>query len=78
MGGGRMGKMGLEVFKLALYVTAPVAVTVAVVGDRQTLVRAIRERSYIVYPPEGPRPPSNEELWGRIQRERKARGLPPK
>jgi len=73
-----MGKMRLEAFKLALYVATPVAVTFAVVGDRQALVRAIQERSYVVYPPEGPRPPSNEELWGRIQTERKARGLPPK
>ena len=27
----------------------------------------IKSRSYVVYPPEGPRPPSNEELWKQMK-----------
>ena len=44
-----MGKFGLEAFKMALYVAAPVVVTVMIVADRDTLVRVIKERSYVVF-----------------------------
>ena len=45
-----MGKFGLEAFKMALYVAAPVAVTVMVVADRDTLwCGSSRSGSYVVY-----------------------------
>ena len=28
------------------------------------------QRMYVVYPPEGPRPPTNEELWDKINRKK--------
>ncbi|KAK9800333.1 hypothetical protein WJX73_004275 [Symbiochloris irregularis] len=58
-----MGKWAaLEVFKFSLYVTMPAVLTYIVVAQPELLQNIIKNRSYIVYPPEGPRPPTAEEM----------------
>ncbi|KAG0485540.1 hypothetical protein HPP92_009619 [Vanilla planifolia] len=52
----------LEIAKFALYVTIPATLTYAVATDSGTLHKLMGLRPYVVYPPEGPRPPSPEEL----------------
>lgn len=73
----------VQVFKFGLYVSIPIALSWIVLGDHQVLnaiirhVRCMRfvyaantrppQKSYVVYPPEAPRPPSVEELQELIQ-----------
>ncbi|XP_072951835.1 uncharacterized protein [Typha angustifolia] len=52
----------LEVGKFAVYVTVPIVLTYAVATESKTLQKLMGFRSYVVYPPEGPLPPSPEEL----------------
>ncbi|XP_008776497.1 uncharacterized protein LOC103696597 [Phoenix dactylifera] len=52
----------LELGKFAVYVTVPIGLTYAVATDSKTLHKIMGLRQYVVYPPEGPRPPSPEEL----------------
>ncbi|XP_026657137.1 uncharacterized protein LOC120107755 [Phoenix dactylifera] len=53
----------LEIAKFAAYVAVPIAVVCAVAADSsRTLHKFLGFRPYVVYPPEGPRPPSLEEL----------------
>ncbi|XP_020590848.1 uncharacterized protein LOC110031791 [Phalaenopsis equestris] len=52
----------LEMAKFAVYVTVPVALTYAFVTDSGTLHKLMGFKPYVVYPPEGPPPPSPEEL----------------
>ncbi|XP_010936017.1 uncharacterized protein [Elaeis guineensis] len=52
----------LEIGKFAVYVTIPIVLTYAVATDSKTLHKIMGFRHYVVYPPEGPRPPSPEEL----------------
>ncbi|GAB4843296.1 hypothetical protein Ancab_013261 [Ancistrocladus abbreviatus] len=56
------GKGLLEVGKFALYVTIPIALMYTFAYNTKNLQRVMGNRSYVVYPPEGPRPPSPEEL----------------
>ncbi len=63
----------LESFKFAVYLAVPISLTVFVAYNPSTLEKVIKNRMYVVYPPEGPRPPSNEELWEKIN-EKKKRG----
>ncbi|XP_074585777.1 uncharacterized protein LOC141841504 [Curcuma longa] len=59
----------LEVGKFALYVSIPAALTYATT-DSNTIHKLMGFRSYVVYPPEGPRPPSPEEFREMVARER--------
>ncbi|KAK9820066.1 hypothetical protein WJX72_005676 [[Myrmecia] bisecta] len=59
----------LEVFKFACYISIPIGMTYAVAGNANNLEAIIKSRSYVVYPPEGPRPPSAEEMAARIKKE---------
>ncbi|WOK91779.1 protein Pet [Canna indica] len=52
----------LEIGKFALYVTVPIVLTYSVVSSSGTIHKLMGFRPYVVYPPEGPRPPSPEEL----------------
>jgi len=63
-------RAGWEVFKFSVYLAVPV-VSVYYLGSSNypVLERVINNRSYVVYPPEGPRPPSNAELHKRLERE---------
>ncbi|BDA43715.1 Uncharacterized protein DDB_G0276777 [Coccomyxa sp. Obi] len=58
----------LEVFKFGCYISIPILMTVFVAGDPARLEAIIRNRQYVVYPPEGPRPPTAEELHERIRK----------
>ncbi|KAJ0982433.1 hypothetical protein J5N97_010688 [Dioscorea zingiberensis] len=57
----------LEIAKFAIYVAVPVALTYAVATDSKTIHKLMGFRSYVVYPPEGPRPPPPEELRERAR-----------
>ncbi|XP_020591718.1 uncharacterized protein LOC110032427 isoform X3 [Phalaenopsis equestris] len=52
----------LEIAKFALYIAIPASLTYAVATDSGTLHKLMGFRPYVVYPPEGPPPPSPEEL----------------
>ncbi|CAA7396576.1 unnamed protein product [Spirodela intermedia] len=52
----------LEIAKFAIYVAVPIGLTYAVATNSKTLQKLMGYRSYVVYPPEGPRPPPPEEL----------------
>ncbi|KAK9707213.1 hypothetical protein RND81_07G180300 [Saponaria officinalis] len=55
------GKGFLEVAKFAVYVTVPIVLMYSFANNTKNLQK-LGGRSYIVYPPEGPRPPSPEEM----------------
>uniref|UniRef100_A0A061SH86 Uncharacterized protein n=1 Tax=Tetraselmis sp. GSL018 TaxID=582737 RepID=A0A061SH86_9CHLO len=57
-GGGRK----LEAFKFFCYLSIPIVMTWAVAGSPTNLEAIIKNRSYVVYPPAGPKPPTIEEL----------------
>ena len=63
---GRGGRL-LEVFKLGCYLAIPIGMTAFFTFNPDNLDAIIKSRSYVVYPPEGPRPPSNEELWKQMK-----------
>ncbi|GAB2220103.1 hypothetical protein Droror1_Dr00007746 [Drosera rotundifolia] len=52
----------LEVGKFAVYVSVPIALMYVFANNNKNLQRIMGNRSYVVYPPEGPPPPSPEEL----------------
>lgn len=52
----------LEIAKFALYVSIPIAMMYTFANNSENLQKVMGNRSYVVYPPEGPRPPSPEEL----------------
>ena len=62
----RNGGAALEAFKFACYLAVPIGMTVFVAYNPTMLNKVIQNRKYVVYPPEGPRPPSNEELWEKL------------
>jgi len=66
----RNGGAALEAFKFGLYLAVPVCLTVMVAYNPDMLNKVIKNRTYVVYPPEGPRPPSNEELWEKIRKDK--------
>ncbi|XP_052163369.1 uncharacterized protein LOC127780492 [Oryza glaberrima] len=57
----------LEIAKFGVYVSVPVALTYLVATDSKTLKKLMGLREYVVYPPEGPRPPPPEELRERAR-----------
>ena len=62
----RNGGAALEAFKFACYLAVPIGMTVFVAYNPTMLNKVIQNRKYVVYPPEGPRPPSNEKLWEKL------------
>ncbi|KAL4200081.1 hypothetical protein AMTRI_Chr03g147920 [Amborella trichopoda] len=56
----------LEIAKFGLYVTIPIILMYNFAYDTKNLQRIMGNvsfsRSYVVYPPEGPRPPPPEEI----------------
>ncbi|KAF8388161.1 hypothetical protein HHK36_026827 [Tetracentron sinense] len=52
----------LEIAKFALYVSVPIAMMYTFANNTKNLQKFMGNRSYVVYPPEGPRPPPPEEL----------------
>lgn len=57
----------LEAFKFAVYVGAPIFATYALAfGATPVLERAIEDRAYVSYPPEGPVPPSMRDVRARL------------
>lgn len=68
-------KAALEVFKFAVYLAVPISLTVLVAYNRPMLEAVIKNRMYVVYPPEGPRPPTNnEELYEHMRRMQERQG----
>jgi len=53
-------KAALEAWKFTVYLVAPVG-TVALITDPLNMRSLLEQKQYIVYPPEGPRPPRNRE-----------------
>ena len=54
-------RYGLEVFKFVVYVSVPIFLTVTFAANPTNLESIIRKHAYVVYPPEGPQPPSAAE-----------------
>ncbi|KAJ9700510.1 hypothetical protein PVL29_006024 [Vitis rotundifolia] len=52
----------LEIGKFALYVSIPIGLMYSLANNSENMKKLIQMRPYIVNPPEGPRPPSPEEL----------------
>ena len=53
---------GLEVFKFCCYLSLPVGMTLTFAAHPGNLEYIIRNRAYVVYPPEGPKPPTGEAM----------------
>ncbi|XP_054821729.1 uncharacterized protein LOC129320342 [Prosopis cineraria] len=52
----------LEIAKFGIYVTVPIVLLYFFANNSKNIQRFMGNRSYVVYPPEAPRPPSPEEL----------------
>ncbi|KAI9196571.1 hypothetical protein LWI29_005174 [Acer saccharum] len=52
----------LEIAKFGLYVSVPIFLMYTFANNTKNLQKIMGNRSYVVYPPEAPRPPSPEEL----------------
>ncbi|KAF3456910.1 hypothetical protein FNV43_RR01564 [Rhamnella rubrinervis] len=52
----------LEIAKFGLYVAIPIVLMYGFANNTKNIQKFMGNRSYVVYPPEGPRPPSPEEL----------------
>ena len=64
----------LENFKFVLFVITPIA-TASIFWNDRIVETIVRDRQYVRYPPEGERPPSNEqELQEAFAARRKPRG----
>ncbi|KAF7002080.1 hypothetical protein CFC21_030493 [Triticum aestivum] len=57
----------LEIAKFGVYVAVPVTLTYLVATDSKAIKKLMGLRPYVVYPPEGPRPPPPEELRERAR-----------
>lgn len=66
-------RFGLEVFKFATYVSVPIALTVVFAANPDNLERIIKSHAYVVYPPEGPKPPTAEEMKKIVDANKKKR-----
>lgn len=61
MASGHARRQWLEAFKFSVYVITPIAATVYLgTGAYPYLEKIIHQTAYIVYPPEGPKPPTNK------------------
>lgn len=61
----------LENFKFTLFVVTPV-VTASIFWYEPFVEKIVRDRNYVNYPPEGLRPPTNEEDLQQMREERLA------
>ncbi|ESR33320.1 hypothetical protein KPL70_001624 [Citrus sinensis] len=52
----------LEIAKFGIYVGVPVFLMYTFANNTKNIQKFMGNRSYVEYPPEGPRPPSPEEL----------------
>lgn len=52
----------LEIAKFGVYLAVPIGLMYFFANNNKNLQRLMGTRQYVVYPPEGPRPPSPEEL----------------
>ncbi|KAL8158279.1 uncharacterized protein LOC141676441 [Apium graveolens] len=52
----------LEIAKFAVYVSVPIGLMYFFANNTHNLQRFMGARQYVVYPPEGERPPSPEEM----------------
>ncbi|RAL38479.1 unnamed protein product [Cuscuta campestris] len=52
----------LEVAKFAVYVSVPIGLMYFFANNTKNLQKLMGTRQYVVYPPEGPRPPTQEEI----------------
>jgi protein PET100 len=71
--GGQLKWGALEVFKFCCYISIPIGMTVAISGSPKNLENLIKNRDYVVYPPEGPRPPTADELHELVKKEQQRR-----
>ncbi|GAQ83426.1 hypothetical protein KFL_001470230 [Klebsormidium nitens] len=62
----------MELFKFACYVGIPISMMVVFANNPDNLEKIIRNRQYVVYPPEGPRPPSGDEMAEIVKKNRDA------
>eukprot|EP00186_Timspurckia_oligopyrenoides_P000779 CAMPEP_0182444492 /NCGR_PEP_ID=MMETSP1172-20130603/2928_1 /TAXON_ID=708627 /ORGANISM="Timspurckia oligopyrenoides, Strain CCMP3278" /LENGTH=61 /DNA_ID=CAMNT_0024640057 /DNA_START=96 /DNA_END=281 /DNA_ORIENTATION=+ len=53
---------------MTLYLSVPIF-SVYVIASEKNLNRILEWQSYVVYPPEGPRPPDGEEMLEMLERE---------
>ncbi|WP_411024816.1 hypothetical protein, partial [Salmonella sp. s57610] len=52
----------LEIAKFAVYVTVPIGLMYFFANNTANLKKFMGNRSYVVYPPAGPLPPTPEEI----------------
>ncbi|KAF6173419.1 hypothetical protein GIB67_027114 [Kingdonia uniflora] len=52
----------LEIAKFAIYVSIPICLMYVYANNTKNLQRFMGSRSYVVYPPEAPPPPTPEEI----------------
>ncbi|KAF5738589.1 hypothetical protein HS088_TW13G01490 [Tripterygium wilfordii] len=55
-------KAMLEIAKFGLYVSVPIFLMYTFANNTKNIQKIMGNHSYVVYPPEGPRPQSPEEL----------------
>lgn len=60
----------LEVFKFSCYVGIPIFMMTLFANNPDNLEKIIRNRGYVVYPPEGPPLPPPEEIREMIRKNR--------
>ncbi|KAK4538520.1 hypothetical protein CDCA_CDCA18G4545 [Cyanidium caldarium] len=71
-------RIELELFKMGLYISLPIAAVVLFGShERSMLERAIQTFRYVQYPPEGPRPPTGVEMLARAREAQEQRRPPP-
>ena len=64
-------RFGLEAFKFATYVSVPIFMTVVFAANPDNLETIIKQHAYVVYPPEGPKPPTAKEMKRIVEANRK-------
>lgn len=65
-------RLGLEAFKMAVYLGLPVG-AVAIYSNPSVMQSVLNHYKFIEYPPEGPKPPTNKEIWAMINAKDKER-----
>ena len=60
-------------FKFAVYVSVPIFLTVTFAANPVNLESIIRRHAYVVYPPEGPKPPTAAEMRKIVEANKKKR-----
>ncbi|KAK3235400.1 hypothetical protein CYMTET_54394 [Cymbomonas tetramitiformis] len=62
----------LEVFKFAIYLSIPAVMTFGVARVPERIDYLTQKMNYVEYPPEGEKPPTNEELHKALAPEKKS------